>query len=97
MKVEFVGGPLDGETAELPDAMREFRVPVRAMAAMWGDDGSVEFASSALDALRYGVYSPVGKPTVFHWQGVPDSSRERERTERLERAELPRLKAKYDL
>lgn len=96
MVVEFAGGPLDGERMELPVTMREYRVPVRSMPEMWMDDGSPEFVASMMDAMQYAVYAPTGAPFVFHWQGIPDSAAERRNVEKAERAELARLKAKYE-
>jgi len=69
MRVEFIGGPLDGDIAELPDGMRYYRVPMASPPCSWmfGDDA--DYLTAALDFLRFGEYSPNGNPREFLWRG----------------------------
>jgi len=72
MIVEFIGGPLDGETAELPDNVRYWRIPISDVHIMepWEETDVDQYLASIRHALRCGVYSPKGdRPRDFIWRG----------------------------
>lgn len=96
MIVTFHGGPLDGDEMPLPVTTRYWRIPMSEAPQSWQDDGSQEYLAALIDGMRCGVYAPNGKPTDFYWQGDEPRHNDAIRLEKSERAELARLKAKYE-
>lgn len=96
MLVTFHGGPLDGDEMLLPVTQRYWRIPMSELPQSWQNDGSEQYVEALIDGMRCGVYAPAGKPTDFHWLGGEPRRNDATRLEKSERAELARLKAKYE-
>lgn len=72
MRVEFIGGPLDGDTADLDDTTRYYRIPLARPIEVWPGPDEVTVLLGLLDSIfRYGEYSPRGNPREFIWRGEP--------------------------
>lgn len=75
MRVELIGGPMDGTSVEVDDRQRSLRValdyPELPYIAAFAEHArsAIEDSWKPYEKMRTGQYAAKGRPTEFYWQG----------------------------